>query len=199
MMYQAKIDKEIVKDLPIAQTDCQIELIDSPDEVDKAVKYLLRSKVVGFDTESKPSFTKGKSNKIALMQISTQKRCFLFRLQMIGKNQRLKEFLENENIKKIGVAIHGDLRNLRVWSKFEPKNFVDLQNIVGDYGIEELGLQKIYAIVFGKKISKSQQLSNWEAKILNRAQQIYAATDAWACRQIYLKLTKNKRAINDKD
>lgn len=189
-MYQAKIDKEIVKDLPIAQTDCQIELIDSPDEVDKAVKYLLRSKVVGFDTESKPSFTKGKSNKIALMQISTQKRCFLFRLQMIGKNQRLKEFLENENIKKIGVAIHGDLRNLRVWSKFEPKNFVDLQNIVGDYGIEELGLQKIYAIVFGKKISKSQQLSNWEAKILNRAQQIYAATDAWACRQIYLKLTK---------
>lgn len=198
-MYQAKIDKEIVKDLPIAQTDCQIELIDSPDEVDKAVKYLLRSKVVGFDTESKPSFTKGKSNKIALMQISTQKRCFLFRLQMIGKNQRLKEFLENENIKKIGVAIHGDLRNLRVWSKFEPKNFVDLQNIVGDYGIEELGLQKIYAIVFGKKISKSQQLSNWEAKILNRAQQIYAATDAWACRQIYLKLTKNKKAINDKD
>ena len=198
-MYQAKIDKEIVKDLPIAQTDCQIELIDSPDEVDKAVKYLLRSKVVGFDTESKPSFTKGKSNKIALMQISTQKRCFLFRLQMIGKNQRLKEFLENEKIKKIGVAIHGDLRNLRVWSKFEPKNFVDLQNIVGDYGIEELGLQKIYAIVFGKKISKSQQLSNWEAKILNRAQQIYAATDAWACRQIYLKLTKNKRAINDKD
>jgi 3'-5' exonuclease domain protein len=199
MMYQAKIDKEIVKDLPIAQTDCQIELIDSPDEVDKAVKYLLRSKVVGFDTESKPSFTKGKSNKIALMQISTQKRCFLFRLQMIGKNQRLKEFLENENIKKIGVAIHGDLRNLRVWSKFEPKNFVDLQNIVGDYGIEELGLQKIYAIVFGKKISKSQQLSNWEAKILNRAQQIYAATDAWACRQIYLKLTKNKTARNDKD
>ena len=198
-MYQAKIDKDIVKDLPIAQTDCQIELIDSPDEVDKAVKYLLRSKVVGFDTESKPSFTKGKSNKIALMQISTQKRCFLFRLQMIGKNQRLKEFLENENIKKIGVAIHGDLRNLRVWSKFEPKNFVDLQNIVGDYGIEELGLQKIYAIIFGKKISKSQQLSNWEAKILNRAQQIYAATDAWACRQIYLKLTKNKRAINDKD
>lgn len=198
-MYQAKIDKEIVKDLPIAQTDCQIELIDSPDEVDKAVKYLLRSKVVGFDTESKPSFTKGKSNKIALMQISTQKRCFLFRLQMIGKNQRLKEFLENENIKKIGVAIHGDLRNLRVWSKFEPKNFVDLQNIVGDYGIEELGLQKIYAIVFGKKISKSQQLSNWEAKILNRAQQIYAATDAWACRQIYLKLTKNKTVRNDKD
>ena len=198
-MYQAKIDKEIVKDLPIAQTDSQIDLIDTPDELDKAVKYLLRSKVVGFDTESKPSFTKGKSNKIALMQISTQKRCFLFRLQMIGKNQRLKEFLENENIKKIGVAIHGDLRNLRVWSKFEPKNFVDLQNIVGDYGIEELGLQKIYAIVFGRKISKSQQLSNWEAKILNRAQQIYAATDAWACRQIYLKLTKNKTARNDKD
>lgn len=84
--------------------------------------------------------------------------------------------------------MQGDLRNLRVWAKFEPSNFVDLQSIVGRYGIEELGLQRIYAIIFGKKISKSQQLSNWEAKILNKAQQVYAATDAWACRQIYMKL-----------
>ena len=97
-----------------------------------------------------------------------------------------------EKIKKIGLALHGDLRNLRVWDKFTPKNFIDLQKIVIQYGIEELGLQRIYAIIFGKKISKSQQLSNWEAKILNQAQQIYAATDAWACREIYLKLIENK-------
>ena len=126
------------------------------------------------------------------MQISTAKKCFLFRLQMIGKSEALKKFLENEKIKKIGLALHGDLRNLRVWDKFTPKNFIDLQKIVIQYGIEELGLQRIYAIIFGKKISKSQQLSNWEAKILNQAQQIYAATDAWACREIYLKLIENK-------
>ena len=192
MQYPAKIDKDIVRELPVAQTDCEIEVIDSANEVATAVDCLMQEEVVGFDTETKPSFTHGKSNKIALMQISTAKKCFLFRLQMIGKSEALKKFLENEKIKKIGLALHGDLRNLRVWDKFTPKNFIDLQKIVIQYGIEELGLQRIYAIIFGKKISKSQQLSNWEAKILNQAQQIYAATDAWACREIYLKLIENK-------
>lgn len=192
MQYPAKIDKDIVRELPVAQTDCEIEVIDSANEVATAVDCLMQEEVVGFDTETKPSFTHGKSNKIALMQISTAKKCFLFRLQMIGKSEALKNFLENEKIKKIGLALHGDLRNLRVWDKFIPKNFIDLQKIVIQYGIEELGLQRIYAIIFGKKISKSQQLSNWEAKILNQAQQIYAATDAWACREIYLKLIENK-------
>ena len=192
MQYPAKIDKDVVRELPVAQTDCEIEVIDSAHEVATAVDCLMQEEVVGFDTETKPSFTHGKSNKIALMQISTAKKCFLFRLQMIGKSEALKNFLENEKIKKIGLALHGDLRNLRVWDKFTPKNFIDLQKIVIQYGIEELGLQRIYAIIFGKKISKSQQLSNWEAKILNQAQQIYAATDAWACREIYLKLIENK-------
>lgn len=192
MQYPAKIDKDVVRELPVAQTDCEIEVINSANEVATAVDCLMQEEVVGFDTETKPSFTHGKSNKIALMQISTAKKCFLFRLQMIGKSEALKNFLENEKIKKIGLALHGDLRNLRVWDKFTPKNFIDLQKIVIQYGIEELGLQKIYAIIFGKKISKSQQLSNWEAKILNQAQQIYAATDAWACREIYLKLIENK-------
>ncbi len=192
MQYPAKIDKDIVRELPVVQTDCEIEVIDSANEVATAVDCLMQEEVVGFDTETKPSFTHGKSNKIALMQISTAKKCFLFRLQMIGKSEALKKFLENEKIKKIGLALHGDLRNLRVWDKFTPKNFIDLQKIVIQYGIEELGLQRIYAIIFGKKISKSQQLSNWEAKILNQAQQIYAATDAWACREIYLKLIENK-------
>ena len=192
MQYPAKIDKDVVRELPVAQTDCEIEVIDSANEVATAVDCLMQEEVVGFDTETKPSVTHGKSNKIALMQISTAKKCFLFRLQMIGKSEALKNFLENEKIKKIGLALHGDLRNLRVWDKFTPKNFIDLQKIVIQYGIEELGLQRIYAIIFGKKISKSQQLSNWEAKILNQAQQIYAATDAWACREIYLKLIENK-------
>ena len=192
MQYPAKIDKDVVRELPVAQTECEIEVIDSANEVATAVDCLMQEEVVGFDTETKPSFTHGKSNKIALMQISTAKKCFLFRLQMIGKSEALKNFLENEKIKKIGLALHGDLRNLRVWDKFTPKNFIDLQKIVIQYGIEELGLQRIYAIIFGKKISKSQQLSNWEAKILNQAQQIYAATDAWACREIYLKLIENK-------
>ncbi|PID94999.1 MAG: 3'-5' exonuclease [Bacteroidales bacterium] len=189
MKYQAKIDKEIVKNLPIAQTDCEIEVVDSPQKAKIAVEQLSKSDILGFDTETKPSFTKGKKNKIALLQLSDKHKCYLFQLQKIGKNQYLKALLENENIKKIGVATHGDIISLRYWQKLNPKSFIDLQKIVGEYGIEELGLQRMYAVIFGKKISKSQQLSNWEAKTLSNAQQIYAATDAWACREIYLTLT----------
>ena len=188
MMYPAKIDKEIVRDLPIAQTDCLIELIDQPEQVDKAVAELSVCQVLGFDTETRPSFKKGVINKIALLQLSTDKKCFLFRMQMIGKNDNLRRLLEDEKIKKIGLAISGDFSKLNMWQKVSPQGVIDLQKIVPIYGIEEQGLQRIYAILFGKKISKSKQLSNWEAKILDRSQQIYAATDAWACREIYLKL-----------
>ena len=187
-MYPAKIDKEIVRDLPIAQTDCLIELIDQPEQVDKAVAELSVCQVLGFDTETRPSFKKGVINKIALLQLSTDKKCFLFRMQMIGKNDNLRRLLEDEKIKKIGLAISGDFSKLNMWQKVSPQGVIDLQKIVPIYGIEEQGLQRIYAILFGKKISKSKQLSNWEAKILDRSQQIYAATDAWACREIYLKL-----------
>lgn len=188
MNYPAKIDKEIVRDLPIACTNCEIEVIDQPEQVDEAVEVLSQCPILGFDTETRPSFKKGVINKIALLQLSTDKKCFLFRLQMIGKSESLKELLENESIKKIGLAIDGDFNKLNAWQRIKPRSVIDLQKIVPKHGIEELGLQKIYAILFGKRISKSKQLSNWEAKILDRGQQVYAATDAWACRQIYLKL-----------
>ena len=192
-MYPAKIDKEIVRNLPLAHTDCEIEVIDSPEEVKRAVEYLCLSDVVGFDTETKPTFQKGKLNKIALLQLSTEKKCFLFRLQMIGKNEILRKFLENECIKKIGLATRDDFYRLNAWNKVNPKNFIDLQKFVNQFGIAEMSLQRIYAIIFGKKISKRQQLSNWEAKMLDKAQQIYAATDAWACREIYLKLLSDNK------
>ena len=130
------------------------------------------------------------------MQISTQKRCFLFRLQMIGKNQRLKEFLENENIKKIGVAIHGDLRNLRVWSKFEPKNFVDLQQMAVQMGIRDMSLAKLFANFFRLRISKNAQLSNWEADALDEKQRIYAASDADACLKLYRRMQELQQTGN---
>ena len=190
MNYQAKIEKEKIVDLPIARTDCEIVVIENPQAVNDAVKELYLSAVVGFDTETKPSFLRGKINKIALLQLSTEKKCFLFRLQKIGKNDALKHFLESTNILKIGVSVKDDFRMLNRWQKVKPQNFIELQTFVKDYGIEEMGLQKIFAIIFKQKISKREQLSNWEADILGNAQKMYAATDAWACRQIYLKLTE---------
>ena len=188
MNYQAKIEKEKIINLPVARTDCKIVVIDNAQTVEEAVKELYLSEVVGFDTETKPTFTRGKINKIALLQLSTEKKCYLFRLQKIGKNEILKKFLESTNILKIGLSVKDDFRMLSKWTKVRPQNFIELQTFVKNFGIEDMGLQKIFAIIFSKKISKREQLSNWETDTLSRAQQLYAATDAWACRQIYLKL-----------
>ena len=192
MNYQAKIEKEKIIDLPVAKTDCKIVIIDNEQSVDEAVKELYLSDIVGFDTETKPSFAKGKMNKIALLQLSTEKKCYLFRLQKIGKNEKLKTFLESTKILKIGLSVKDDFRMLSKWTKVKPQNFIELQTFVKNFGIEEMSLQKIFAILFSQKISKREQLSNWEADTLGKAQKLYAATDAWACRQIYLKLIENE-------
>ena len=189
--YQAKIEKEKIVEFPIARTDCKIVVIDKEQAVDEAVKDLYLSDIVGFDTETKPVFTRGKMNKVALLQLSTEKKCYLFRLQKIGKNETLKNFLESTKILKIGLSVKDDFRMLNRWTKVKPQNFVELQTFVKNFGIEDMGLQKIFAILFSQRISKREQLSNWETETLSRAQQVYAATDAWACRQIYLKLIEN--------
>jgi ribonuclease D len=188
--FAAKIDKEIVNAFPVVRTNCEIVIVDTEEEVELALQELYACDVVGFDTETKPCFTKGKINKIALLQLSTKRKCFLFRLQNIEKKENIKEFLESNKILKIGLSVRDDFRMLSRWQTMKPHNFVDLQQFVKNYGIEELGLQKIFAIIFKKKISKKEQLSNWESPTLTQAQQLYAATDAWACRQIYLKLLK---------
>jgi ribonuclease D len=182
-----------VADLPIARTNCKIVLIDTLQAVEKAVSDLYLSDIVGFDTETKPSFTSGKINKVALLQLSSAKKCYLFRLQMLGQTQLLREFLESEKILKIGLSIADDFKMLNKWMNIKPNNFIELQTFVKEFGIQEMSLQKIFAIAFAKKISKKQQLSNWEATTLNDAQKVYAATDAWACRQIYLELIKPKQ------
>lgn len=193
MTYNSTIDKVEVADLPIARTNCKIVLIDTLQAVEKAVSDLYLSDIVGFDTETKPSFTSGKINKVALLQLSSAKKCYLFRLQMLGQTQLLREFLESEKILKIGLSIADDFKMLNKWMNIKPNNFIELQTFVKEFGIQEMSLQKIFAIAFAKKISKKQQLSNWEATTLNDAQKVYAATDAWACRQIYLELIKPKQ------
>lgn len=183
-----KISKEDVALLEKDFFEGRIIVIQSNEEAKKAIAYLSEFKTVGIDTESKPSFKKGRQNKIALLQISTDECCFLFRLNIMGFSPELATFLENPNITKVGLSLKDDFMMLRGISAFTPKGFVDIQSIVDNYGIGEKSLQKIYAILFGKKISKSQRLSNWEADVLTDAQKRYASTDAWATLRIYKKL-----------
>ena len=179
------ITKEEISTLPKEEFNGRIITIISENEAKKAVEYLLQFPALGFDTETRPSFKKGQNFKVALMQISTEDTCFLFRLNRIGIPQSLKDLLTNESVLKIGLSLKDDFNAIHKRSKVEPLNFIDLQNIVGQFGIEETSLQKIYAILFHKKISKGQRLTNWEADILTSPQQKYAALDAWACLRIY--------------
>ena len=145
---------------------------------------------MGVDTETRPSFKKGKVNSVALLQVATSDTCFLFRLNRIGIPDFLEEFLQND-VLKIGLSLRDDFFNmLRRANNKDPRvgNWIELQDYVSRFGIQEKSLQKIYAILFGEKISKSQRLSNWEADVLTEAQQQYAATDAWATLRIYQRL-----------
>ena len=188
MLYPSKIEKSLISTLPPCDITGEIIVIDRPEDVATAVDDLKQCTLIGFDTETRPSFRRGESNTISLLQLATDKRAYLFRLKKIGPNQLLKDLLESEEHMKVGLSVHDDFHSLNRWMPCRPKNFIELQKYVKAFGIEEMSLQKIYAIVFNKKISKRQQLSNWEAEELTPAQQQYAAIDAWACRDIYYKL-----------
>jgi ribonuclease D len=149
---------------------------------------ILNSEILGFDTETRPSFRKGRKNKVSLIQLANEELACLIRINKVGIPPDLADLLANPEIIKAGVAVHDDIRFLKRVKGFNPSGFIDLQNFVRDYGIKSSGLKKLAAIVLGFRISKRQQVTDWEAIHLTDAQQIYAATDAWVCHQIYRKL-----------
>ena len=178
--------------MPTIVFDGRIITIDTAAAVDQAMIALSHETHVGIDTETRPSFRKGVQHDVSLIQLSTADTCFLIRLNRTGMPDSLIQILENKNIAKIGLSLHDDYQGLCKRRKFKAGNFIDLQKVVGNFGIEEMSLQKIYAIIFGERISKSQQLSNWENDVLTDKQKQYAATDAWACLKIYNELKKNQ-------
>jgi len=165
-----------------------IFVIDTPAKAERAIRYLSRFDKLGFDTESRPTFKKGNLNAAALIQLATKKQCYLFRLNRIGFSPSLVQLLSNENIQKIGLSLRDDFNAMSKLLNFTPQGFVDIQKMAPEHDIADISLQKIYAILFQKKISKNQRLTNWEAEKLSEAQKKYAALDAWACLKIYEKL-----------
>lgn len=192
-MLRTKISKDEVNLMPVVIFEGKITIVDDLSKIQPAIDELRKYKIVGIDTETKPSFTRGTHHKVSLVQISTLNHCFLFRLNKIDFPVALAEFLADENIKKIGLSLRDDLIGLKKHHPFKPANCIDIQSIAQNYGILELGLQKIYAILFEKKISKSQRLTNWENAELTEQQMRYAATDAWASLQIYVQLMKENK------
>ena len=194
-MFQISISPEEISALELAAFPGEIVLVDEEGEVlDKAIRYLKRQRILGFDTETRPTFSPDQhSSGTALLQLSGGGKAFLFRLKKIGLPRPLAAILANPSIIKVGAATRDDIIGLQKITKFSPKSFVDLQSIVCEYGIRDKSVKKMTAIILGVKISKAQQLSNWEAEHLSESQQRYAATDAWVCREMYQKLMATEK------
>lgn len=190
--FALHIDKNTIQALPLTSFEGEVIIVDLPEKVQEAVEYLSQFTILGVDTEARPSFKRGVHYPTALVQVATMERCYLFRLTHVGMPKELAQIFANPNICKVGLAFKDDLNGLRRRRDFKPTNCIDLQSIVCKYGIMELGLQKIFAIIFGQKISKAQQLTNWENSHLTPEQAKYASTDAWATLKIYLELQKTK-------
>ena len=177
-MFQESITKEELEELPLTAFEGEIVVVENSQTLHEAVAYLSQSEVLGFDTETKPSFKRGQINRVALLQLSTADKSFLFRLNVTGLPDGLKVILSDVNILKVGVAIRDDIKALQRISHFKPAGFIELQEEVKEFGIQDFSLKKIAGIVLGLRISKSQRLTNWESNELTEAQQRYAATDA---------------------
>ncbi|MBQ8646106.1 MAG: 3'-5' exonuclease domain-containing protein 2 [Bacteroidales bacterium] len=191
MAFASSVTVEEIEALEIASFPGVITVVQSSgsQEFDQAMEYLNAQQAIGFDTETKPCFVpKVPRNKMAILQLSGPDRAYIFRLQQVGVPPKLAALLGNPNILKIGAAVHDDIRGLQEYRKFIPKGFVDLQRLAPAYGIEEKSVRKMSAIILKKRVSKSQQLSNWESSHLSEAQLRYAAIDAWICREMYYKL-----------
>ena len=194
--YKENITAEELAGYELSWFKGEIILVDNLKTFYEVFPKLLGSNLLGFDTETKPTFKKGKKNSVSLVQLATDNLVCLFRINKIGFPSELINLLADTSVLKAGVAVHDDIKFLKGVRKFSPGGFIDLQNVVKEYGIQSSGLKKLTAIILGFRISKRQQVTNWEAEQLTEAQQVYAATDAWVCYQIYKRLVNGRKVIN---
>lgn len=188
-MIPFKITKEEVNALPLGQFEGEMFLIDKIEDVEEVAEFLIQQRFIGFDTETKPAFQKGVTNQVSLLQLSTSTQAFLFRLNEIGFPDSIRNILEKESIVKVGAAVRDDIKGLaKLTDSFYPNSFFDLNDELIRVGFINIGVRNLCAMVLGMRISKSEQVSNWEAEKLTIKQQRYAATDAWGCLEIFKKL-----------
>lgn len=188
-----KFDKKSINSLPRILFPGKIVLVDKAEDTEEAVNFLLSQPILGVDTETRPSFSKGRGFQVSLLQVSTHDVCYLFRLHLTGITPAIIRFLEDKMVPKVGLSWHDDLLQLHKRAEFKAGYFVELQDEAKKFGLQDMSLQKLYANLFHQKISKAQRLSNWEASELKDSQQAYAATDAWCCIKLYEELLRLKR------
>ena len=188
LKYKKMITKEEIRALELDKYSGEVVLVDTQKALEKACEEILECTIIGIDTETKPSFKKGQINSVALLQIATDKKVYIIRLKLVEMSKELASIFSNKENIKVGIAVRDDLNDLKKLQAFDEKSVVDLNVLAPKLGFESIGAKKLSALVLGFRISKRQQVSNWEAAELTQAQITYAATDAWICREIYLRL-----------
>ena len=190
MTFPLSISKEAIAQLPLIKFDGPIHVVNNYEEMFRAIKKLKKEEIIGFDTEKKPTFRRGQYHPTALIQLSTSTEVFLFRINKIGLHEELIGLLESDKIAKIGVGVSADIVELKRIRTFSENNCIDLNDLMPTLGVEKIGIRNLVAILLEKRVSKNQQVSNWENEELTRSQQQYAATDAWVCYKMYVLLIK---------
>jgi len=196
MTFNKFVSKDEIKNYSIEKFTGEIHVIEKDNDVLAAYSFLKKQKILGFDTESKPTFKKGVSSKVSLIQFSTKDQAFLFRINKIGFNEKLIDIISDKKIKKIGIAIFDDVKALQKIKSFESNSIIDLNQLALNLGFESIGAVKLSILILGFAISKSARLSNWERENLSLSQLEYAATDAWICNIIYKKLLNEGKIKN---
>ena len=185
-----KLTKDQINAMPLVKYEGKIHVLSSRDDIQESVDYLMTQKVIGFDTETRPTFTKGSANAPSLVQLAGEKAVFIYQLDDISILKKLSTILSNKKITKSGVSVDRDLIELMFLTPFDPCSFIDLGDVARDRGIPHHGLRGLAAMFLGSRISKGARTSDWGRDRLSRSQVSYAATDAWIGLELFKRFEK---------
>ena len=191
MKKHVKLSKNEINALPLIQYDGDIEILTSKDNIHAAINDLKNYDLIGFDTETKPTFVKGPLNPPSIMQLACDDKVYIFQIDNYKIFKQLSSILSNENITKCGVSVDRDLIELMYLSPFDPISFVDLGNVARENEIPHHGLRGLVAMFLKHRISKGSQTSDWSRISLSDSQISYAATDAWVSLELFKIFDKN--------
>ena len=194
-----RITKEYINTLPIIRYDGQISVINRTEELSDILGRIPDGTTAGFDTETRPTFHRGQSHRVSLVQIAVPGKVLLVQLKQTGMHDSLTEFFERETVTKVGIALRDDILKLQELHPFEARGFIDLSDIAARKGIIQTGLRSLSARYLSGRITKTAQTSNWERRELTEKQKRYAATDAWACLEIYPLLLEDRRDYHEEE
>ena len=191
MRKYKKFSKNEINSLPQIQFTGDVEVLSSNDDFEMAINFLMNYDLIGFDTETKPTFVKGPLNPPSILQLACSDKVFIFQLSNERLFKKLLPIFSDKNITKCGVSVDRDLVELMYFSPFNPLSFVDLGNVAREYDVPHHGLRGLVAMFLKHRISKGPQISDWSKTILSPAQITYAATDAWISLKLFKAFEQN--------